>query len=117
MDKSGKIWGQTSLIFHKNNVEIHRIEGIKGGKSSNHTHKSKISMMFVEKGCIAIYVEKNNYKLVDKTILTDGQSTIIMPEEYHYFEILEGGTICYEIYWVEINPEDIIRKDHGSLIN
>ena len=111
----GKCWGTTSPIFNKNNVEIHRITGIKGARSSTHSHTSKLSMFFVERGKIAIIVEKNDYKLIDKTVLCTGQSTIIRPHEFHRFEVLEDDTICYEIYWTEIDPNDIVRKDCGSL--
>ncbi len=61
MDVNGKIWGETSLLFSKNNVELCRIVGIKGGKSSNHKHNSKFSKFFVEKGSIAVVIEKNDY--------------------------------------------------------
>ena len=40
---------------------------------------------------------------------------IIQPEEFHSFEILEHNTVAYEIYWVELEPNDIIRRDCGSL--
>ena len=110
----GKIWGCTSAIFSKNNVEIHRIKGVKGGRSSTHKHTAKFSMFWVEAGSVKISIEKNEYKLIDSTTLKQAESTIIKPGEYHYFEILENNTICYEIYWVEIDPDDISRRDCGS---
>lgn len=115
MDVSGKVWGSTSKLFSKNNVEVYRIVGRKGGKSSMHKHIFKMSLFFVEKGAISIETEKNDYQLTDKTILTDGQSTAIMPGEYHLFEILEDDTVCYEFYWVELDSNDIQRKDCGSI--
>jgi quercetin dioxygenase-like cupin family protein len=111
---SGKCWGTTSTIFSKNNVEVARIVGKAGGKSSTHKHKSKISQFYVERGSIAIVTEKLDYNLADRTVLLAGQSTIIKPEEYHYFEILEDDTVCYEFYWVQIDQEDITRRDCGS---
>jgi quercetin dioxygenase-like cupin family protein len=115
MQVHGKIWGTTSPIFCKNNVEIHRIVGKKGGRSSNHKHISKHSMFFVEKGKIKIVIEKNDYSLIDETILTPGQSITISPHEYHYFEVIEDDSIAYEIYWTQIDPNDIERKNVGSL--
>lgn len=114
MDINGKIWGHTSSLFSKNNVEICRIVGKKGGHSSTHKHKSKWSMFFVEKGSIKVTVEKS-YNLNDQTILYSGESTTISPEEFHKFEVLEEDTVCYEVYWTEIDKNDIIRKDSGSL--
>lgn len=115
MDKSGKVWGTTSKIFSKNNVEIHQIFGYAGGKSSIHRHTSKWSMFFVERGSLRILIEKNDYPLTDVTSLMPGQSTIIRPNEYHSFEIGEEGTIAYEIYWTELNPDDIERKNCGTI--
>lgn len=115
MDKSGKIWGSTSKIFTGNNVEIHRIIGKKGGISSMHAHVHKHSMFYVECGSIAVEVEKNEYKLTDRTILHSGESTILRPSEYHRFEVLENATVCYEIYWVELDPDDIVRRDVGTI--
>lgn len=114
MNISGKVWGTTSKIFNANNVEIHRIVGQKGGKSSTHMHANKRSMFYVEQGSLNIVVEKNNYDLIDTTTLTSGQSTIIEPEEYHRFEVIEDNTVAYEIYWVELDPNDIVRRDVGS---
>ena len=60
MNKQGKIWGETSPIFNKNNVEIHRIEIKKGGYCSKHKHEHKFNAFFVEKGKLQISVWKNN---------------------------------------------------------
>ncbi len=72
-------------------------------------------MFYVERGSLAVVIEKNDYQLIDKTILVANQSIIIKPGEYHYFEVLEDDTLAFEIYWVEIDPDDIQRKDVGSI--
>lgn len=110
MNKSGKKWGFTSQLFNKNNVEIHRIVGDIGGTTSMHMHDAKYSMLFVESGQLKIYVEKNDYNLTDITILNPGESTILNPKEFHKFEVMADQTVCYEIYWVQINENDIIRR-------
>lgn len=115
MDKSGKIWGFTSKIFSKNNVEVHRIVGKRGGKSSLHRHTAKWSMFFVEQGQIKISIDKNDYPLTDETILNAGESIVIKPNEYHMFEILDEFSVAYEIYWTELNPDDIERKNCGTI--
>lgn len=115
MDKNGKIWGYTSKIFSKNNVEIHRIRGQLGGKSSMHRHVSKWSMFFVEVGCLKIRIEKNDYALTDETVLLYGESIIIKPNEYHSFEVMVQDTVAYEIYWTELDSNDIERKNCGSI--
>lgn len=110
----GKCWGTTTTLFSKNNVEVARIVGKAGGCSSTHKHKSKMSQFYVERGSVTIIIKKLDYELIDRTVLSAGQSTIIKPEEYHHFEILEDDTVCYEFYWVQIDPEDIIRTNCGS---
>jgi quercetin dioxygenase-like cupin family protein len=115
MDISGKIWGYTSKLLSRSNVEIFRIVGKETGESSTHKHQAKWSMFFVEKGKIEVTVEKNSYNLVDITILNAMQSIIIEPGEYHKFKILEEGTIAYEFYWVELDSNDIQRKNCGSI--
>jgi len=114
MYKTGKKWGTTELIFEKNNTEVHRIVGKLNGKSSMHKHESKWSMFYVEKGKVKISVEKNDYNLTDITILETGESTVLKPNEFHMFEILEDQTVCYEIYWTQLDPNDIVRKTCGS---
>jgi len=115
-NKLGKIWGNTFPLFNKNNVEIHRIEINKGGFCSKHKHVYKYNCFFVETGKLKISVWKNDYDLKDITILNNKESTIIPHGEYHQFEALED-TICYEIYWVELNENDIVRDNHGGNIN
>jgi quercetin dioxygenase-like cupin family protein len=115
MQINGKVWGHTSPIFSKNNVEIHRILGKKGGRSSTHKHCSKHSMFQVESGIIKVVIEKNSYELTDITVLHAGESIVINPDEYHYFEVLEDNSVAYEIYWVEIDVNDIERRDVGTI--
>ena len=116
MQVDGKIWGLTSLLFCKNNVEVHRIECIKGGCSSKHKHEHKFNMFFVEQGELKIHAWKD-YNLVDQTILKKHQSCIIPPGEFHKFESMLDGTIALEIYWTEISSNDIIREKCGEIIN
>ncbi len=113
LHKQGKVWGTTQPLFNKNNVEIHRIETDKGGYCSKHKHQYKYNCFYVEKGKLKITAWKNDYNLVDITILSTGEATTVPPGEYHVFEALEDS-VCYEIYWVEISESDIIREDHGG---
>ena len=116
MEIKGKIWGSTSPIFCKNNVEIHRIEGNKGGYCSWHRHQSKYNRFFVEKGTIKVTVQKDygSGELEDETIIGPGQQTTVSPGDYHKFEVLED-CVVYEIYWVELDPNDIDRLTVGGM--
>lgn len=110
----GKVWGETQLLFSKNNVEFHRIEVKAGGYSSKHCHKHKFNTFYIEKGKLRITVWKNDYDLVDETVITSSQFTEVPPGEYHMFEAL-ADTVAYEVYWVELQPKDILRDNCGGV--
>ena len=114
MNKQGKIWGSTSEIFNKNNVEVHRIVGNFNTYCSKHKHEHKFNMFFVESGSITIQIWKNDYELIDETILQNGESCIVAPGEYHKF-VVNKDCVAYEFYWVEINSKDIVRESVGGV--
>ena len=113
MNIQGKIWGSTQSLFLKNNVEIHRIEVNEGGYCSKHKHDHKYNAFFVEKGQLKIIIWKNDYDLIDETIISDKQMSVIKPQEYHKFIALED-TVAYEIYWTELDSNDIVRENCGG---
>lgn len=112
-NKQGKIWGDTTEIFTKNNVEIHRINIKKDCCCSKHKHNFKFNAFFIEKGSLKIKTWKKDYPLVDETIINAGEMTLVKPGEFHQFISLED-TIAYEIYWTEISSEDIERETCGE---
>jgi len=114
--KRGKIWGNTQQLFCKNNVEIHRIEVKRGGYCSKHKHQSKINMFYVEEGKLEIIIFRKdaNRIIEDKTVLNDGDMTYVEPGLYHMFKS-PVDTIAYEIYWTEIEENDIERENVGGI--
>ncbi len=114
MKIQGKIWGKTQEIFKNSNFELHRIAAKKGGFSSVHKHTCKFNAFYVEKGSMKITVYENDYDLIDESIISTNEMTIVKPGKYHMFEALED-TVCYEIYWVELNYQDIVRKGVGGV--
>ena len=108
----GKVWGTTELIEANSSLEFHRIEINAGGTCSKHKHKYKWNGFFVESGKLAIKVWKNNYDLVDVTVIGSGQYTRVAPGEYHQFEALED-TVAFELYWANFDHEDIERETVG----
>ena len=114
MQVSGKFWGQTSPIFNKNNVEIHRFIGNKGGYSSKHKHHAKYNMFLVESGEVIITTWKDPSGRPDETVLAPGQTCIVPPGLFHKFEVQED-CIVYEIYWVELREDDIERENSGGI--
>lgn len=113
MKTEGKIWGKTQAIETNGFFEFHRIEIKKNGYCSKHKHKHKYNGFFIESGCLEIKVWKNDYELVDTTVLHAGDYTAIPPGEYHQFKALED-TVCFELYWAKFEHNDIERETVGG---
>ena len=121
MNRQGKVWGNTSLLFVKNNVELHFIQAIKGGYCSKHCHKTKYNKFIVLSGKLKISIWKD-YKnshghsniLEDITFISDGEECTVNPGDYHRFEAMED-TNALELYWVDLLENDIIRSDCGGM--
>ncbi len=113
-DKEGAIEYCKGVISDllQNRIDLSLLVITKGGVCSKHKHKYKWNGFFVEKGALVIRVWKNNYDLVDETVLTDGMYTKVAPGEYHQFEALED-TVAFELYWAEFDHEDIERETVG----
>lgn len=110
--KYSKVWGNTEKIFERNNVEVHRIEVIKGGYCSKHCHEHKYNNFYVESGELEISIFDEEF--VDKTILFSGESSSVPPLKYHMFKG-NNNTVAYEIYYVELNSDDIVREIPGGI--
>jgi mannose-6-phosphate isomerase-like protein (cupin superfamily) len=118
MIMKGKVWGDTSALFNKNNVEVHLINIKKGGFCSKHYHQHKYNLFIILEGKLKITEWHTNNKdqvtLEDITILQSGMSYYVNPLVYHRFEALED-TKALEIYWVELSESDIVREDQGGI--
>jgi len=114
--KQGKVWGLTELVHANGVLEFHRIEVTKKGSiCSEHKHQHKFNGFFVERGSLLVRVWKNDYDLVDETILDVGDFTIVAPGEFHQFECLEDNTVAFELYWAaELDYSDIQRRTVGK---
>jgi len=113
--EQGKCWGETRTLFLQNNVEVHRIEThTAGAVCSKHKHEHKHNYFYCESGVLKIRVWQQDYDLIDETILTPGEYTTVPPGVYHQFEVVVPG-VAYEIYYVELDPRDIIRETVGKV--
>ena len=113
MQIQGKIWGKTQAIFQKSNFEFHRIEVNKGSFCSTHEHANKFNAFYVESGQLKILIHQIDYGLTDETVMGKGDMTIVKPGLFHSFEALED-TVCFEIYWTELDHSDIQRENIGG---
>lgn len=113
--KSGKIWGETHLVFSNNNIQINQIHIKKGGRCSKHMHNHKNNIFFVQSGRLLVeqWTKEN---IVDSTILTAEEKMEIPSQIFHRFTALED-TRALEIYYQDIDNEDIIREDVGSVVD
>ena len=111
--KSGKVWGETELVLQTPFIEFHRIWVHKGGFCSLHKHEFKWNMFYVTSGELAVHTHKNDYELIDTTVLGPRQWTTVKPGEFHSFEAVHD-TMAFELYYPEPLSEDIIRKTVGG---
>jgi hypothetical protein len=88
---------------------------MKDRQCSKHFHRHKYNLFFVVSGKLKIVTWKNDYDLVDETILGPYERTIIKPGEYHRFIALEDSYVI-EKYWVQLSLSDIEREDCGGLL-
>jgi len=116
MKVQGKVWGASYPLFNKNNVEISAISIKKGGFCSKHLHTTKYNMFVVNKGKLKVTIWKDygSEVLEDVSFLFPGMETTVSPGDYHMFEALED-TEALEIYWVELDANDIKRVNHGGM--
>ena len=112
----GKVWGHTTPLFNKNNVELHIAEIKKGGFCSKHKHETKFNRFIVLKGSLKVTIWKDygSEILEDVSVLGLSQECTVNPNHFHKFEALEDTTVL-EVYWVELNENDIVRLDHGGM--
>jgi len=116
MIRQGKVWGWTRPWHVGSNTEIHEVSINKDGYCSRHSHLHKANQFVVFAGKLKIIIWKDygTETLEDVTILGPGESCIVSPGDDHRFVALED-THALEIYFVELNPADIVRKDHGGM--
>ena len=112
----GKVWGHTSALFNKNNVEIHRLYAEPGSFCSEHRHASKWNAFYVESGELLVRVWKPG--TVDDTHLHPGNYMEVAPGDYHQFIAEDkfgepSAVVAYEIYWVSLDASDIDRRTVG----
>lgn len=110
MNTQEKIWGSTTEIFNKNNVSIHRIYINQGACCSKHYHEYKYNVFYIESGRILIQEWDTGCESIKENILVTGDIYTIPPQKKHRFIALENS-IVYEIYYVELQNNDIVRLD------
>ena len=121
MQTDGKVWGISRLLLQTGAIEIHRITVDEGGFCSKHRHQSKQNAFYVLSGKLEISRWKKG--MTDRTMLHENEVLVtslhenelcvIPPGEYHLFRAAEKSEVL-EIYWSELNHEDIERATVGG---
>jgi len=81
---------------------------------SKHKHNFKFNGFYCMAGQLLIRTWKNDYDLVDETLLNSGDFMSVAPGEYHQFEAMED-CIAFELYYAHFDHDDIQRETVGEL--
>lgn len=116
--KQGKVWGNTTLIFLSNNVEVHFLEIRKEGFCSEHKHIQKTNLFYIISGQLEItqWLESEVIAggITDTTVLQTGEFTTIPAGVFHMFRAITDVR-CLEIYEVKFVGADIERRSQGGM--
>lgn len=113
-----KVWGTTARVMAHPVFEEYIIRGVKGGFCSKHRHVHKWNHFHVVNGelIVRVWWKDGNPEKPDKRHLLRGQGVSIPPGVFHQFEVVEDGTEAIEIYWANVDPDDIEREYEGGIM-
>jgi mannose-6-phosphate isomerase-like protein (cupin superfamily) len=115
---NGKVWGKTKELLVNPFVELHDIWINPHTCCSLHSHQYKSNLFYIISGTLEIHVHKNDYDLVDVTVLSAGDWTTVSPNEYHKFVNNSDDIVhALEIYYPQPIQSDILRKDTGKQLD
>lgn len=114
LERQGKVWGATSLVYQSPHTQVHLLEIKRGGFCSEHRHARKSNLFVVLKGRLEVRVWPDMYQQFDSTILGPGQSTSVPVGSWHQFLAIDD-TECLEIYESAEIGEDIERRNTGGV--
>ena len=110
-----KIWGYTHKIFERPTLEMHDLWVEKGGYCSAHEHAGRWNWFYVYAGMLEIMEwPDHDFAKPLTTTLRPGDSYSVRPGAPHRFKALES-TRLLELYWAEMDPNDIIRHEPGGM--
>lgn len=113
IDRQGKAWGQTSLLYRAPHLQVHLLEIDAGGFCSEHRHTRKVNTFHIIRGRLEVRIWPSSLAQPDTTELEAGESMTIPVGVYHQFKAIENTT-CLEIYEAAEIDEDIERRTTGG---
>jgi mannose-6-phosphate isomerase-like protein (cupin superfamily) len=113
MERHGKAWGTTALLYATRYLQAHLLEIKAGGYCSEHRHERKTNTFIVLSGRLEVIIWPVDVAKMDTTVLTSGQVSTIPVGVFHKFHALED-TVCLELYESAEIEEDIVRRTVGG---
>lgn len=116
--KNVKLWGWTQTLLLTESAHVAYAVLHEGGFSSRHYHDKLWNRFYVVQGTLQVLVYRNNK--VEWVELGAGQALDIEPGVEHRMLAVTNCELI-EAYWteydVDVDPEDIVRKDNGGNVS
>jgi cupin fold WbuC family metalloprotein len=113
MERHGKAWGTTALLYATRYLQAHLLEIKAGGYCSEHRHERKTNTFIVLSGRMEVLIWPEGVTKMDTTVLTSGNMSTIPAGVFHKFHAIED-TVCLEVYESAEIGEDIARRTVGG---
>ena len=113
MNRQGKAWGTTELVFESMTTSVHFLNIRKGGYCSEHQHGQKLNHFYVISGELEVLIWPEGVNVPDSTVLYAGHALTIPINVWHKFQALKD-TLCIETYEVRFAGPDIERRVEGG---
>jgi mannose-6-phosphate isomerase-like protein (cupin superfamily) len=109
-----KFWGTNRCIYSEKNFEVHHAQIVEGGFSSKHHHVYKVNNFYIVSGTLKVFLFDDTGKEVHCVTLGTGTNFSVPPGVEHKFEAITNVDLI-EIYWANLDPDDIVRVDIGGV--
>lgn len=110
-----KVWGSTTKIGEMAGLHVHQLAVKSGGYCSRHCHLGRHNWFYVETGELQIEVWTDGLENPPHvTMLRAREFMSVPPHMHHRFTALKD-THCLEVYWSEVDDNDIVRADTGGV--
>jgi len=109
-----KFWGTNRCIYSENNFEVHHAQIVEGGFSSKHHHVHKVNNFYIVSGTLKVILFDKDGKEVHTVVLGTNTNFSVPAGVEHKFEAVTDVDLI-EIYWANLNPDDIVRADLGGV--
>lgn len=114
LHETAKFWGTNRCIYGDINFEVHHAQIVAGGYSSKHHHVHKVNNFYIVDGTLCVILYGADGKEAHTVTLGAGTMFSVPPGVEHKFEAITDVDLI-EIYWANLDPDDIVRADIGGV--